>query len=135
MTSSWRRAGQLIAVLLAIQVLLGGLVFSRGFPYYGSKLIDGATIWELPVAAYHLPAIQTLTALGFCCGFSNGLVLGRRVVGGHIPMQPTGAVILGFTNWVCWTLIALIAQGVWIATRARRRLSPDATDQLEEETS
>ncbi len=133
MTSSWRRAGQLIAVLLALQVLLGGLLFSRGFPYFGSSLIDGAAIWELPVAAYHLPAIQTLTAMGFCCGFSNGLVLGRRVIGGHIPMHLTGAFILSLTNWLCWTLIALVAQATWVATRGRRTSVAVMIDQTEPE--
>lgn len=135
MTASWRRAGQLIAVLLALQVLLGGLVFSRGFPYFGSSLVDGAPIWELPVAAYHLPGIQTLTAMGFCCGFSHRMVLSHRVVGGHIPMRVTGAFILGATNWLCWTAIALIAQTVWIASRRRRQLAQDGTETLEDETS
>jgi thiosulfate reductase cytochrome b subunit len=121
---SWRPAGQLIAILLALQVVQTGLFVSRGFPYFGSSLIDGAAIWELPVAAYHLPAIQTLTAMGFCCGFSNGLVLGRKVIGGHIPMHLTGAFILSFTNWLCWTLIALVAQATWIATRGRRAGAP-----------
>jgi thiosulfate reductase cytochrome b subunit len=118
--AGWRRAGQLIAILLAIQVLLGGFLVSRGFPYFGSRLIDGAALWELPVAAYHLPAVQTLTAMGFCCGFSNGLVLGRRVIGGHIPMHLTGAFILSATNWMCWTAIALVAQGAWVVSRRRR---------------
>lgn len=120
MTAGWRRAGQFIAVLLAIQVLLAGLVFSRGFPYFGSRLIDGAAIWELPVAAYHVPAIQTLTAMGLCCGFSKGAVLTYRVVGGHIPMQATGTFILAVTNLLCWSALALVGYGVWAATRGRR---------------
>jgi hypothetical protein len=134
-TASWRRTGQLIAVLLALQVLLGSLILSRGFPYFGSSLVDGAAIWELPVAAYHLPAIQTLTAMGFCCGISHGMVLSHKVVGGHIPMRVTGAFILAATNWLCWTAIALIAQMLWIATRGRRQLAQDGSETIEEETS
>jgi hypothetical protein len=123
-----RRSLHLISGLLTIEVLLAGVIFSRGFPYYGSSLIDGAPLWELPVAAFHLPAIQTLTGLGLCCGLSNGLVLRSRVVGGHIPMRVTGTLILAATNWICWTAIALLAHWIWVLTRARRSSAPEGTE-------
>ena len=120
-----RRSLHLTAILLAIQVLLAGVVFTRGFPYYGSSLIDSASLWELPVAAFHLPAIQALTSAGLCCGLSKGLVLRSRVVGGHIPMRVTGTLILAATNWICWTAIALLGHWAWALARARRSPVPD----------
>ena len=125
MRGGWRRAVQVVAFLLALEVGLAGLVFSRGFPYFGSSLITRASPWEWPVAMFHMPAIQSLSAMGLCCGFSHGLVLTHRVVGGHIPMRVSGTFVLAAANWLCWTAIALLAHLVWQVARSRRGLGPE----------
>jgi hypothetical protein len=114
-----RRFMYLAALLLSVQLALAALVFARGFPYFGSSLIASAPLWELPVAAFHLPGIEALSAVGLCCGFTNGLVLKHTIVGGHIPMRVIGTTILASTNWLCWMVIALLGQGALSAWRAR----------------
>lgn len=121
-----RRFVQAIALLLALQLLLGGVLLLRGFPYFGSRLVSAAAWWELPLALYHLPAIQTLSAAGLCCGLSNGLVLRSRVVGGHIPMELPGTLILALTNWACWSLLTLLGLAFWWY-RQRRASRPEVT--------
>ena len=89
----------------------------RGFPYFGSDLVSNAPLWEAPVALFHLPGIIALTISGYCCGFHNALVLGPRIVGGHIRMSPEGILILTLTN----ALILLVLLGLgWAAWRLRR---------------
>jgi hypothetical protein len=89
----------------------------RGFPYFGSDLVSNAPLWEAPVALLHLPGILVLSLTGYCCGFHNALVLGPRVVGGHIRMSPQGILILVLTSTV--VLLALLGIG-WTAWRLRR---------------
>lgn len=114
-----RRSLLLVSVLLGLQLLLAALVFARGFPYFGSSLIASAPLWELPVAAFHLPGIEALRAAGLCCGFRNGLVLGHTVVGGHLPMRLVGTALLAGANWLCWT--AVLLAGMWARTLWRAR--------------
>ncbi len=102
--------GQLVAALL-----LGW----RGFPYFGSSLVSQAPLWELPVAAAHLPGLAVLTATGQCCGFRNGRVLGPRVVAGHIRMSASGLAVLGLANWGAWLALGAIGALAW-----RRRAAP-----------
>jgi len=120
-----RRFVRITAILLSVEVVLAALVLVRGFPYFGSSLISSASLWELPVAAFHLPGIQALSAVGLCCGFTNGLVLKHTIVGGHIPMRIAGTTILASVNWLCWAVIALLGQLAWSARRRRAtRLEP-----------
>lgn len=80
-----------------------------------------AAPWELPVAAFHLPAILLLTATGHCCGLHNGLVLGPRVLGGHIRMSGEGLLILTAVNWVAWILVLAAGWGGWRLRPRRNR--------------
>ncbi len=99
--------------------LLSVLLFVfRGFPYVGSDLVSNAPLWEVPVAILHLPAILVLTLTGYCCGFHNGLVLGPRIVGGHIRMSPEGILILTLTNVALLLLLVALGWGVWRVRRA-----------------
>ncbi len=99
--------------------LLSVLLFTlRGFPYFGSDLVSNAPLWEVPVAILHLPAILVLTLTGYCCGFHNGLVLGPRIVGGHIRMSPEGILILTLTNAGLLLLLVALGWGVWRVRRA-----------------
>lgn len=108
-----RRSLQILLLLLNFQLALGALLVARGFPYFGSRLVDHAPWWEFPVAAYHLPGIQVLSVAGLCCGLGNGAILPLRVVGGHIPMPMTGAFLLALTNWFCWSVATLGLYWLW----------------------
>jgi hypothetical protein len=119
---------RITVLLLSVQLVLAALVFARGFPYFGSSLIASASLWELPVAAFHLPGIQLLSAVGLCCGFANGLVLKHTIVGGHIPMRVAGTTILATTNWLCWAVIALLGQWAWSARRKRAARPPQPVE-------
>lgn len=119
-----RRVVQAIALLFALQLLLGGVLLLRGFPYFGSRLVDAAAWWELPLALFHLPAIEALSAAGLCCGLGNGMVLRSQVIGGHIPMQLPGTLILALTNWACWSAITLLLGLLWWFRQ--RRSAPSA---------
>ncbi len=112
-----------MAALTAAQLLATVVLGWRGFPYFGSSLVSQAPLWELPLAAAHLPGIAVLTATGQCCGFRNGRVLGPRVVAGHIRLSPEGLALLGLANWGAW--LALGAAGTLVL---RRRGAAAATD-------
>ncbi|HSB55055.1 MAG TPA: hypothetical protein VLD58_11895 [Gemmatimonadales bacterium] len=126
-----RRSLQLSVLLLLLQLGLGALLLTRGFPYFGSRLVDGASWWELPVAIYHLPAIQALSAVGLCCGFGNGMVLPSRVIGGHIPMHLSGTLLLALTNWFCWSVVTLLLYWLWWVRRAPAQPAPVADQAAE----
>jgi hypothetical protein len=113
--SPWIR--RLTLTILGLELLSSAALAVRGFPYYGSDLVSNAPLWESPLAILHLPGIITLSLTGLCCGFHNSLVLGPRVVGGHIRMTPQGVVILAATNAAL--LLLLLAVG-WGARRLRR---------------
>jgi len=114
----WRGVFRLLATITALQLTLALLLGARGFPFFGSGRVSTAAGWELPVALLHLPGIGLLTATGYCCGLHNGLVLGPRVVAGHIRLSTPGLVILASVNWLGW--LALLALG-WAAWRLRPR--------------
>ncbi|MEO8140862.1 MAG: hypothetical protein ABI742_14505 [Gemmatimonadota bacterium] len=107
-------------LILGAQVISVAMLSRRGFPYFGSDLVSNAPLWESPVALFHLPGITLLSLTGNCCGFSNSLVLGPKVVRGHIRMTPTGVSILAGTNGA--VLLALLGAG-WGIWRWRR--APD----------
>jgi hypothetical protein len=115
----WLRRSLLL--VLALQLLGAVSLALRGFPYFGSDLVSNAPVWELPVALFHLPGVLALSVTGLCCGFHNGLVLGPKIVGGHIRMSGTGILILAGTN-LC-LLLALVGAG-WGGWRVRRRPIP-----------
>lgn len=119
-----RRSLQLSVLLLSLQFGLVVLLLLRGFPYFGSRLVDGAPWWELPVAIYHFPGIQILSAIGLCCGFGNGMVLPSRVVGGHIPMHLSGTLLLALINWFCWSGATLACYWLWWVRRTRATAGP-----------
>jgi hypothetical protein len=118
----WRLA----AILLGLELVAAASFLGRGFPYFGSGLVPNATWLEIPLALAHLPAIGLLSATGLCCGFRNGLVLGPVIRGGHIPMTPTGTVILAAGNWLCWLAVLLLAQWAWTRRRGRAPGPPGA---------
>jgi hypothetical protein len=89
------------------------LLAFRGFPYFGAGQVANASLWELPVAAFHLPAIALLSATGHCCGLNSGLVLGPRVVAGHIRMTGEGLLLLAVVNWMAWSLVLAAGWGGW----------------------
>jgi hypothetical protein len=120
-----RRFAQLAAALLGFQIALAILLLARGFPYFGSSLVASAPLWELPVAGFHLPGIEALSAVGLCCGFANGLVLKHSVIGGHIPMRLTGTALLAAANWACWTVMLLTWHWARAAWRSRPSRSTD----------
>jgi len=111
-TGRWRLRGWWVPLGILLSQLLGSfLIYGRGFPYFGSPMVPNGSLWELPVALLHLPALGVLMASGFCCGFRNGLVLTHVVRAGHIPMTIPGTAILAVTNLVCWLLVLLLARG------------------------
>jgi hypothetical protein len=107
-----------LLVLIGAQLLGAALLALRGFPYFGSDLVSNAPLWESPVAIFHLPGIIALTLTGYCCGFHNALVLGPRIVDGHIRMSPEGILILTLTNLA----LLLLLMGLWWGTWRFRRL-------------
>jgi hypothetical protein len=115
-----RRLARLLLVITGAEIAVAGILYIRGFPYFGSGLVPNAPWWEVPVALLHLPAIEILTAAGLCCGFRNGLVLSHVVRGGHVPMTLTGTGILAATNLACWAVLG--AGSAWIWSRRRRAL-------------
>lgn len=110
----WRRA---IPALTILQLVTGGLIAARGFPYFGSAPVSPAPLWEAPVAAFHLPGIGFLSLTGHCCGLGRGMVIGPRIRGGHIRLRAGGLLILATTNWVAWLLLSLLG---WWGWRRRR---------------
>jgi hypothetical protein len=110
----WRqRITRLVSMLLVVQLLFSRVTLVRGFPYFGTSLVDNAPVWELPIAVWHLPAIQLLSVSGYCCGLRNQLVFEPRVRNGHVPMKPLGAVILAGSSIVWWGSIGLAAFAIW----------------------
>jgi hypothetical protein len=99
--------------LTLLQAVVAGGVYLRGFPYFGSQLVSNAPLWEAPVALFHLPGILVLSLAGLCCGFGHSLVLGPRIVAGHVPVSVPGVLILAATNWVVWSAILVIVTGLW----------------------
>jgi hypothetical protein len=110
MPSRFRAA---LLVLVGAQLCCAALLALRGFPYFGSDLVSNAALWEVPVAIFHLPGILVLTLTGYCCGFHNALVLGPRIVGGHIRMSPQGILILTLTNLALLLILVGLWWGVW----------------------
>lgn len=104
---------RVLPLLTAIQLVCGVLILVRGFPYFGSAPVRRAPLWELPVTAFHLPAITTLSLTGHCCGLGRGMVIGPRIRAGHIRLTAGGASILFMTNWLAWISLALIVWGTW----------------------
>jgi hypothetical protein len=117
-----RRLPGLLLAITSVQVAVAGILYIRGFPYFGSGLVPNAPSWEVPIALLHLPGIEILTAAGLCCGFRNGLVLSHIVRGGHVPMTLTGTGILAATNLACWMVLGAVS--VWIWSRRRRGQVP-----------
>lgn len=107
--------------LTAIQAVLAGAVYWRGFPYFGSQLVSNAPLWEAPVALFHLPGILVLSLAGLCCGFGHSLVLGPRIVAGHVLVTVPGTLILAATNWLVWSAMLVIMTGLWRLGGRRRR--------------
>jgi hypothetical protein len=104
------------AVLLAtigVQLLCCVTLAFRGFPYFGSDLVSNAALWEAPVALFHLPGLVALSLTGYCCGFHNALVLGPRIVGGHIRMSAQGILILALTNTALLLVPIGLGWGLW----------------------
>lgn len=121
-----RQRWQLAGALLVVELISALLFLVRGFPYFGSGLVPNAPWWEAPLALLHLPAIELLSAAGLCCGFRNGLVLTHVIRGGHIPMRLTGTGILVGSSWLCWLVLALLAQWLWNRRRNRSLPPPEA---------
>lgn len=106
----WRRV---LAALTILQLLTGGLIAARGFPYFGSAPVSPAPLWEVPVAAFHLPGIGILSLTGHCCGLGRGMVIGPRIRGGHIRLGARGGLVLMSTNWFAWLLLSQAAGWAW----------------------
>jgi hypothetical protein len=115
----WReRLKRLLTILLVVQLLFSGITIVRGFPYFGTSLVDNAPVWELPIAVWHLPAIQLLSVSGYCCGLRNQLVFEARVRGGHVRVRPFGAVVLATSSLAWWASVGLVVLAIW----SRRRV-------------
>jgi hypothetical protein len=118
-----RLALRVLGTLTALQLLTGAELFVRGFPYFGSSLVNNAAFWEAPIALFHAPAIAMLYLTGQCCGFRNGAVLGPRIAGGHIRLTPSGLAVLSLTNFAVWLMLGAIGT----VLRLRHR-SPGRSD-------
>ena len=104
---------RLLLGLLAWQLLASGVTAVRGFPYYGTTLVRNAPLWELPIALWHLPAVEVLSLSGYCCGLRNTLIFESRVLGGHVPLKPRGSVILAVSSLVFWYGVVLVGVTLW----------------------
>lgn len=125
----WRSLpARVVAVLLAWQLIASTITLTRGFPYFGTSLVDNAPLWEAPIALWHLPAIELLSVSGYCCGLRNQLVFEARVRGGHVRMKPFGAFILGASSWMLWSIAALVA----LRLARRRKVNEAPTSDLAE---
>ncbi len=114
---------RVLPALTIIQLVTGGLIAARGFPYYGSAPVFPAPLWESPVAVFHLPGIAVLSLTGHCCGLGRGMVIGPRIRGGHIRMSEEGILALAASNWLAW--LALSGLAWWIRRRRRpARVAP-----------
>lgn len=128
----WRdRLKRLLTILLVVQLLFSGVTQVRGFPYFGTSLVDNAPVWELPIAVWHLPAIQLLSVSGYCCGLRNQLVFEARVRGGHVPMKPFGAVILAASSLAWWASISLVAFSLWKRRTGNNESQSDLSESAE----
>ncbi len=121
---------RLLLALLAWQLFASTTTMVRGFPYYGTSLVSNAPVWELPIALWHLPAIELLSVSGYCCGLKNQLVFESRVRGGHVPMKPVGAMILGASSLAFWSVIALVGVRLW----RRKRPVEEVVVEMDETT-
>jgi hypothetical protein len=63
---------------------------------------------------------------GLCCGFRNGLVLGPKIVAGHIPMTLPGTTILAGANSLVWASLVALACAAWHLRSRRRAPEPGA---------
>ena len=115
-------------LILGAQLLSVAMLSLRGFPYFGSDLVSNAPLWESPVALFHLPGITILSLTGYCCGFHNALVLGPKVIGGHIRMSVTGVSILAAANAGVLLLLVGIWWTVWRFRRAPVPVPPELTE-------
>ena len=100
----------LLPIVTVLQLAGSALLASRGFPYFGTGRVPNAAPWETAIVGFHLPGLGLLWAGGFCCGLRNGLVIGPRVVGGHIRMTPAGGRILASVNWLGWIVLLGLSQ-------------------------
>jgi hypothetical protein len=103
----------MLFAIFGVQLLCCVTLAIRGFPYFGSDLVSNAPLWEAPVALFHLPGVVALSLTGYCCGFHNALVLGPRVVGGHIRMSSQGILILTLTNTALLLILTGLGWGLW----------------------
>jgi hypothetical protein len=123
-----RRLRRTLLILTLVQAVGGVAVLGRGFPYFGSQLVSNAPLWETPLALFHVPGILVLSLAGLCCGFGRSLILGPKIVAGHVPVTVSGTSILAVTNWLVWTALLMVAAGLWRLGRSRRRSSGSADD-------
>lgn len=121
---------RVLVALLAWQLFASTVTTVRGFPYYGTSLVSNAPAWELPIALWHLPAIELLSLSGYCCGLNNQLVFESRVRGGHVPMKPVGAAILAASSLAFWVVVALVGVTLW----RRRRPVEEVVVEMDEKT-
>jgi hypothetical protein len=127
----WRSLpARIVTVLVVWQLLASAITIGRGFPYYGSSLVDNAPVWELPIAVWHLPAIELLSAAGYCCGLRNQVIFEARVRGGHVALRPFGALVLAASSWAFWSVLAVIGLALW---RRRRPAEEAVAAQIAEE--
>jgi hypothetical protein len=103
----------MLPALTVLRLLLGAIVYHRGFPYFGSGLVANAALWEAPVAGFHWPGVTVLTLSGHCCGMGRGLILGPSIKGGHVPVTAMGVLILVATNWLVWLVLATLGSAAW----------------------
>jgi hypothetical protein len=116
----WRSLpARVVGILLVWQLLASAITIGRGFPYFGSSLVDNAPLWEAPIALWHWPAIEMLSASGYCCGLRNQLIFEAKVRGGHVTLRPFGALILGLSSWMFWSILTVVGVVLW--QRARQR--------------